>query len=51
VPIALVAALVPAAEWAPTDTVRGALGFWLLLLAPTVGAVIGSMVGGRTVQS
>jgi len=51
VPIAVVAAMNPAAEWGPTDAVRGALGFRLLLAAPIVGAVIGSIVGGRTVRS
>lgn len=51
VPIAVVAAMIPAAEWAPTDTVRGALGFWLLLIAPVVGATIGATSAGRTARS
>lgn len=46
VPIAAVAAMTPAAEWAPTDTMRGALGFWLLFIAPIVGAVLGAVRRG-----
>ena len=46
-PIALVAAMSPAAEWAPTDTMRGALGFWLLFAAPLIGALVGAVVAGR----
>jgi hypothetical protein len=42
VPVVAVAAMMPAAEWAPTDTVRGLLGFWLLLVAPVVGGVVGA---------
>ena len=47
IPVASVAAMTPAAEWAPTDTVRGLLGFWLLFLAPVIGALVGSLVAGR----
>jgi hypothetical protein len=35
--------MIPAAEWSPTDTVRGALGFWSLLVAPALGAAIGAI--------
>jgi len=31
--------MVPAAEWAGTDTVRGLLGYWGLVLGPVAGAV------------
>jgi hypothetical protein len=41
-PVAMIAAMSPAAEWAPTDTIRGALGFWSLLLAPIAGAIVGA---------
>ena len=47
IPVASVAAMMPAAEWAPTDTVRGLLGFWLLFLAPLIGALVGSLLPGR----
>jgi amino acid transporter len=46
-PIALVAAMSPAAEWAPTDTLRGALGFWSLLVVPAIGGMIGALVRRR----
>lgn len=36
-----VAGMTPAAEWAPDDTVRGALGLWSFLVLPVIGAVIG----------
>ena len=41
--VALVAAMVPPAEWAPHDRWRGFLGFWLLLVAPVLGAVAGAV--------
>lgn len=31
--------MVPAAEWAATDTARGILGFWGLIIGPVVGAL------------
>ena len=43
-PIALVAAMSPAAEWAPTDTLRGAIGFWSLLVVPVLGGLVGALV-------
>jgi hypothetical protein len=30
--------MVPAAEWAGSDTVRGLLGYWGLILGPVAGA-------------
>lgn len=42
-PLALAAALWPPAEWAPTDVLRGALGFWALALLPLVGGVLGAL--------
>lgn len=45
VPVAVVAAMIPPAEWSSADLVRGALGFWLLLLAPLAGALAGAMTG------
>ncbi len=44
VPVATAAALLPPAEWAPTDALRGALGFWLLLHGPAPGADDGVLV-------
>lgn len=46
-PIAMVVAMYPAAEWASTDVVRGALGFWSLLVAPVCGASIGAVLNRR----
>jgi ABC-type spermidine/putrescine transport system permease subunit II len=46
-PIALVAAMSPAAEWAPADTLRGALGFWSLLVVPAIGGLVGALVRRR----
>ncbi|HEY9230231.1 MAG TPA: hypothetical protein VIP11_26505 [Gemmatimonadaceae bacterium] len=46
-PVAMVAAMRPAAEWAPTDAVRGAIGFWSLLLGPALGAIVGALIGRR----
>lgn len=51
VPIAVAAAMIPPAEWASTDTLRGALGFWLLLLAPILGAVLGVLSASRARRS
>ena len=46
-PMAMIAAMMPPAEWAPSDTLRGALGFWALLIAPIAGAALGAMAAGR----
>ncbi len=43
IPLALWGAMVPAAEWAPTDAWRGALGFWALLVLPAVGGAVGAL--------
>lgn len=40
---ALWAGMSPAAMWASGDTVRGFLGFWLLLVGPAVGALVGAI--------
>lgn len=47
-PVAVAAALLPPAAWAPGDWLRGALGFWLLLVGPAVGALVGALVGAAT---
>lgn len=39
-PAAMVAAMIPPAEWSAADTMRGLFGFWSLLLAPIVGAAV-----------
>jgi hypothetical protein len=41
VPVAVAAAMIPPAEWGADDRLRGFLGFWLLLVAPTLGALLG----------
>jgi hypothetical protein len=42
VPAAVTAAVWPPTEWGATDVVRGALGWWGLLVAPLVGAALGA---------
>lgn len=39
-PVAMIAAMIPPAEWSSADTMRGLFGFWSLLLAPIAGAVV-----------
>jgi hypothetical protein len=34
--------------WAPTDMLRGLLGFWFMLLLGVAGIAIGAAVGGRS---
>ena len=46
-PVAAAASMIPPAEWAPDDRWRGFLGFWLLLVAPVVGAVVGAVRNRR----
>jgi hypothetical protein len=43
---AIVASMVPPEEWRPDDTWRGVFGFWTLLVAPAVGALVGIALGG-----
>lgn len=40
-PAAMWAAMIPPAEWAPSDRWRGALGLWAMLVAPLVGMLLG----------
>lgn len=40
---ALVAGMYPPAMWSGDDTIRGLLGFWLLLVAPLVGVMLGAL--------
>ena len=42
--VAMWVGMIPAAEWSSTDTVRGALGLWSLLIAPALGAAIAAAV-------
>lgn len=44
IPLATVAAMLPPAEWAPGDVLRGALGLWALLVLPLVGAGLGALL-------
>jgi hypothetical protein len=38
----------PAAEWSATDTARGLIGFWGLIIGPLVGALAGlALLRGR----
>jgi hypothetical protein len=46
-PVAVVAAMTPPAEWAANDTLRGALGFWAMLVVPILGACIAAMRARR----
>jgi hypothetical protein len=36
--------------WSSSDTLRGLLGFWLMLLAGLAGILIGALVGARDNQ-
>ena len=47
-PAAMVAAMSPATEWEPSDVMRGALGFWSMLLGPILGAIVGALIAART---
>jgi hypothetical protein len=42
-PLAMLAAMLPPAEWSPDDRVRGFLGFWAMLVAPLLGAALGAV--------
>lgn len=37
--------MIPPEAWQTTDSLRGAIGFWSLLVAPVVGAAIGALRG------
>jgi hypothetical protein len=50
-PAAMVAAMVPPAEWAPDDRWRGVFGFWALMLGPLLGALIGVARAPRPSQA
>lgn len=50
-PIAMLAAMLPPAEWSPADVVRGALGLWFPLVAPLIGAALGAVLAGRRSES
>jgi len=41
--VAIVAGLIPPAEWSSDDATRGLFGFWSLLLFPALGAGIGAV--------
>jgi hypothetical protein len=43
-PVAMLAAMVPPAAWAPTDRWRGLLGLWALLVGPLLGALAGAAI-------
>ena len=43
-----IAAMTPAAEWSPDDTLRGAVGLWSFLVLPVVGAVLGVLRSTRS---
>lgn len=36
----MLAGMIPPSEWSAADTVRGALGWWSLLVAPALGAAV-----------
>ena len=35
--------MLPPEAWQSTDTMRGAVGFWSLLVAPAIGAAVGAL--------
>ena len=41
----VVFSMIPSEGWQATDVLRGAIGFWSLLIAPVVGAAIGALRG------
>ena len=41
----VVFSMIPPEGWQSTDVLRGAIGFWSLLVAPVVGAAIGALRG------
>jgi len=45
--VALVVGMRPAAEWSGNDTMRGVLGLWSLVIAPTLGAAVGALLAGN----
>ena len=45
--LATIAGLYRPAEWAPTDTWRGFLGLWSMLVLFAIGAAIGAVIGAR----
>jgi hypothetical protein len=50
-PVAIVAAMLPPADWAPDDRWRGLLGFWAPLVGPLLGAALGAARGRRRAAS
>jgi hypothetical protein len=48
--IASITAMYKPELWSSSDTLRGLLGFWLMLLAGLAGILIGALVGARDNQ-
>lgn len=47
---AITASMIAAEEWQSQDFWRGLFGFWMMLVAPVVGATIGYLIGGNTAK-
>lgn len=47
---AITASMIAAEEWQSSDFWRGLFGFWMMLVAPLVGATIGYLLGGRSAK-
>jgi hypothetical protein len=47
--LSLVASVTPPEMWASTDAVRGAIGLWVPVIAPAIGAAVGALRAPRGV--
>ncbi len=44
---ALAVGMFPPSEWSAGDTIRGALGFWSLVILPALGAAAAALMAGN----
>jgi hypothetical protein len=47
---AITASMIAAEEWQSSDFWRGLFGFWMMLVAPLIGATIGYALGGKSAK-
>lgn len=47
---AITASMIAAEEWQSSDVWRGFFGFWMMLVAPVIGATIGYLIGGKSAK-